>query len=84
MLALLLPWILAIIVVCILLVLTARNSYGSLEDCGFPVIPPSFLFGSVPNIHNEVVQFEQIRQHEKYGAIWGVRFKDTRVLKFLV
>lgn len=55
------------------LLIYARWNYGTLEKCGIPVISPSFLLGSVPEIHEKVQHLEDIRRAEKYGQIYGVR-----------
>ena len=59
-------------IVFLLLVLVLRRNYGTLENCGFPVIPPSFCFGSGPfwiHKHN-LVDLDQ-KRFEQYGKIWG-------------
>jgi len=55
------------------LILYARWNYGKLNGLGFPVMKPTFLKGSVPDIHKHIQHFEDMKRFKKYGSVWGVR-----------
>jgi len=59
-------------IVILLLILFLRRNYGTLENCGFPVIPPMFCLGSGPLMMHEhnLADLDQ-RRFEKYGKVWG-------------
>ncbi len=59
-------------VIAVILIFYARWNYGHLDGLGFPVIPPSLILGSVPDIHTKVQHYEDIKRFEKYGPIWGL------------
>ena len=54
------------------LILYARWHYGALDGLGFPVIPPTFVLGSCPDLHTKIQHHEDIARMKKYGPIWGV------------
>lgn len=54
------------------LIIFARWNYGKLDNLGFPIIPPSGIRGSIPNIHHKVQHYEDIKRFEENGPIWGV------------
>ncbi|CAG7731625.1 unnamed protein product, partial [Allacma fusca] len=61
-----------IILVLATLVLYARWHYGVLESMEVPVVPPTFLFGSLPDLHRRVTHDEDMKHFKKYGPIYGV------------
>ena len=61
-----------ILVMCIGIILCGRQNYGTLENCGFPVVTPSLFLGSNPNLHKKVQHLVDIERFKKYGGIWGV------------
>jgi hypothetical protein len=69
--AILIPGTLLIIAL-LLLILYARAKYGKLDGLGIPVIPPTFILGSTPDVHEKVQHLEDIERFKKYGPIWGV------------
>ena len=59
-------------IVLVLLILFLRRNYGTLENCGFPVIPPTFCFGSGPfMMHKHNLAGLDQKRFEKYGKVWG-------------
>ena len=59
-------------IVFLLLALFLRRKYGTLENCGFPVIPPKLCFGSGPFfLHKHNLTEIDKERFEKYGKIWG-------------
>jgi len=65
-------------VVVFLLVVFLRRNYGSLENCGFPVIPPTLFCGSGPFLfHNiNMIKLDQDR-FESYGTTYGAYMLST-------
>jgi len=57
----------------------ARWNYGILDGLGFPVMKPSFILGSAPNLHTKVQHFEDMERYRKYGPIWGVSSRNQTV-----
>lgn len=61
-----------LLIVATSLVIYARWNYGTLERLGIPVVKPSFILGSTPDLHLKVAHFEDIERFKKYGKIYGV------------
>ena len=65
-------------VIVVLLILFLRRNYGSLENSGFPVIPPTLCFGSGPfMLHKTNLSKLDQDRFEKYGKIWGAYAAST-------
>ncbi|CAL8112253.1 unnamed protein product [Orchesella dallaii] len=65
---------LLVILVAAVLIREGRAKYGTLEDCGFPVIESTLCLGSEPTYHKIVQHLEDIKRFKKYGPIWGSYF----------
>jgi len=65
-------FVVALFVLIVLIVIFLRRKYGTLEKCGFPVIPPAFVLGSGPwSWHKvDIVQMDLDRE-AKYGKVYG-------------
>ena len=61
-----------IIIILTSIIIYARWNYGSLEALGIPVVKPSFILGSTPDLHLKVAHLEDIERHKKYGSVYGV------------
>jgi len=65
-------------VLVILIVLFLRRNYGVLENCGFPVVPPTLCFGSGPfMLHKTNLSKLDQERFDKYGKIWGAYQAST-------
>ncbi|XP_021947308.1 cytochrome P450 3A56 [Folsomia candida] len=62
------------------LIIFARWNYGKLDNLGFPIIPPSGIRGSIPNIHHKVQHYEDIKRFEENGPIWGLYQGRTPII----
>ncbi|CAL8112249.1 unnamed protein product [Orchesella dallaii] len=63
-------YLLAVLVAAVI-IREGRVNYGSLEECGFPVIEPTLCLGSEPSYHKTVHHLADIERYRKYGPIWG-------------
>jgi hypothetical protein len=63
-----------ILLISVRVISIARAKYGTLEGCGFPVLSPTLLLGSVPGFYKQVQHEEDIVRAKVYGTIWGVSF----------
>ncbi len=61
-----------LILVVSILVIYARWNYGTLEKMNIPVVKPSFLLGSTPDLHLKVQHLEDVARYQKYGSVYGV------------
>jgi hypothetical protein len=70
-----------VVVVVVGVVAYGRQSYGKLEKCGFPVVPPSLFLGSNPDLHKRVQHMLDIQRFQEYGPVWGVGSKFVLLLQ---
>ncbi|CAL8112251.1 unnamed protein product [Orchesella dallaii] len=61
----------AVVLLAAVIIRAGRVNYGTLENCGFPVIEPTLCLGSEPNYHKTVQHLVDIERYKKYGPIWG-------------
>lgn len=71
-----------ILVLTLGLVVYARWNYTKLDGVGFPVMKPSLLLGSAPDIHTRIPHFDDIARHKVYGPVWGVNIQFEVAYKF--
>ena len=65
--------LLAVLLVLVFgIIMYARWPYGSLEALGIPVVKPSFMLGSLPDLHKRVIHEEDIRFYKELGPVFGV------------
>ncbi|ODM99103.1 Cytochrome P450 3A56 [Orchesella cincta] len=62
----------AVVFIAIALIVYARWNYGTLEKMNIPVVKPSFLLGSTPDLHLKVQHLEDVLRFQKHGKVFGV------------